>query len=238
MKKIFSLLLLLAFAAGTAMAQDAEAIVERYYKLSGMDKVDIGKATVAIDMDMDVPGMTLSMSSVMRLPDKMKIEMDMRGQKIIILVDGDRGVMEFPGMGRQNIPEEQLKEMKRQNDMLSSMKWDLELFSLTYKGTEQKDDKTFDIVEMSPKSTSELPIKHQAVYFDRETGLLDSATVTITTAQGDMTVNTLCSDYVRSGEILYPSKITASMRGMTTTINIRKMVVNCPVDDAVFEIGE
>lgn len=85
MKRIFTLFLTFALAA-TAYAQTAEEIVARMDEVMDKFNPDDGFAMV---MEMKIPLLGTFASAVKSRGDKMRMEMDVKGQKVITYIDGD-----------------------------------------------------------------------------------------------------------------------------------------------------
>lgn len=85
MKRISTLLLFLSLAV-TAFAQTAEEIVARMDEV--MEKYESSEG-IAMTMDMKIPLLGTFSSSVKSHGDKLRMEMDVKGEHMITYVDGD-----------------------------------------------------------------------------------------------------------------------------------------------------
>jgi len=85
MKRISALLLFLSLAV-TAFAQTAEEIVARMDEV--MEKYESSEG-IAMTMDMKIPLLGTFSSSVKSHGDKLRMEMDVKGEHMITYVDGD-----------------------------------------------------------------------------------------------------------------------------------------------------
>lgn len=237
MKKILVLIFSLLFTAGIAAAQDAEAIINRYYQITGLDKIDPANVSATTEMEINVNGQSIKMMCAVKLPSKLRIDMQMAGQPTTIVFNGDKGSVSVPGMPVQPIPAEQMGQFQQQANLLSSLKWNTEDYTLTLLDSEEKDGKICDVVKMVPKN-KEVPIQTQTLWFDRKSGLIDHTAVTVTTPQGDMEVTAVYKNYVKSGTFTYPSDIESQTGAMKTSIHISKYEIDVPIPDTLFIVAE
>lgn len=235
MKKLLTCAVLLAaIACMPAYGQDAATVLGRFYKLTGTDQTDLSKKNVKMDMKVKSMGMDMPVSIIVGVPDRMRIEMTAMGQKMVIVLNGDQGWMTVPGAGVQTLPQEQLAQMRKQNDVLSFMRWDNAYKDFRLLDPVTENGVTYDVVEGQPIAQGEMsgPI---TIRFNRATGLVDSFVVKVTMNGQPVEVETRLADYKKAGTLLYPSKIDASMGGNPVSSSvIESLVLDYPVLDAMF----
>ena len=216
-----------------AAAQDAQSVMDRYEKSSGFDKVDLQKSNVMTKMKVSAMGMEIP-CTVIIAPDRMRTEMKINGQNVLMIVAGDKGWMSMPGMGVQAIPQEQLAQMSGQYDVLSNLKWDRSGFEMTLLEPVRENGKEYQVVRAVPKK-GDSSEQQQDLYFDPATGL-----IAFVQAQADVngqkaTVRTGFTGYKTSGGVQYPSEIKTSMNGnVVSAVTIDSLVIDYPVTDEMF----
>lgn len=237
MKKTFFLtiaLVLLCGASFRAEAQDADAVLDRYGRVSGFDGVDLTKTAVMTRLKVSAMGLEIPCTSIVAPGDRMRAEMTVNGQKVELVVSDGKGWMSVPGAGVQPIPEQQLAQMSGQYDFVSSLKWNKDEYDLTLLPALEEKGKQYDGVRAVPKEPSE--IQYSDIYFDHLTGLLAFMDVPVEAAGQKVTVRTVFSQYKTSASgVKYPSQIKATMDGApVSTVLIEALEMDYPVTDEMF----
>lgn len=235
MKKLFFLTaaFLLAGILGQVSAQDAAAVVERYNKATGVAQVDASKSNTMMKMTVSNMGMKMPYSIIMANPThRMRMEMEANGQKILIVVSGEKGWMSIPGMGVQPLPAEQIKQFQGQVDLLSNLKWDAANFDFELLAPVTENGKKYDVIRAKAKNAS-VATKEQTVYFDNATGL--AAFVDAAPDATGQSVRVSLGNYKTTGKYKYPSEIKSLMGGKeVSAITIDALELDYPVTDAMF----
>ncbi len=123
MKRISTLILFLSLAV-TAFAQTAEEIVARMDEV--MEKYESSEG-IAMTMDMKIPLLGTFSSSVKSYGDKLRMEMDVKGEHMITYVDGDT---EWD----YNVKEKVIKIKKRDASKKSQEEENMKMFQSATEG--------------------------------------------------------------------------------------------------------
>lgn len=236
MKRIFLLtaMLLLTAVSNGIMAQDATSIIDRYYKISGFNEVDAPGANLKMEMTISTQGMEMPCSIIISPPNRMRMEMTMAGQKMLVVVNGDKGWMSVPGMGTQPIPADQIKQISQQNNPLQSMRWDAEEFDLTLLEPVTQEGVKYDVVKAKAKNANS-PVTEQILYFNNATGLVSFSDATISVGGQSMQTKTEFKEYKTIGKFQHPSELEVSMNGnVVSTVKIKSIEFDYPVTDEMF----
>ena len=234
MKKL--LFLVSAFALvgifGQVSAQSATSVIERYNKATGVGAVDVSKSNMMMKMTISNMGMTMPYTIVMANPThRMRMEMEANGQKILIVVSGEKGWMSMPGMGVQPLPAEQIKQFQGQVDLLSNVKWDEGSYGFELLPQVTENGKKYDVVRAKSKK-ADVSGKDQTIYFDHATGL---AAFIETEAAPGQNARVLFGNYKTAGKLKFPSELKTLMGGREiSTITIDALEFDYPVKDEMF----
>lgn len=226
---------LLCGASFQASAQEgAEAVLDRYERVSGFDRVDLGKTAVMTRLKISAMGMEIPCTSIVAPGDRIRVEMTVNGQKMEIVVADGKGWMSVPGAGVQPIPEQQLAQMSGQYDFVSSLKWNKDEYDFSLLPAFEENGKQYDCVRATPKKPSE--VEYSDIYFNHLTGLIAFMDVPVEAAGQKVTVRTVLSQYKTSESGLkYPSEVKATMNGTpVTTVIIEALETDYPVTDQMF----
>ena len=234
MKKLLFLVSVLAIAGifGQVSAQSAASVIDRYNKATGIGSADVSKSNMMMKMTISNMGMTMPYTIVMANPThRMRMEMEANGQKMLIVVSGDKGWMSIPGMGVQPLPAEQIKQFQGQVNLLSNMKWDTESFDFELLPQVTENGKKYDVVRAKSKK-ADASGNDQTVYFDNATGL--AAFVEAEAAPGQ-NARVLFGNYKTAGKLKYPSELKTLMGGKeASNITIDALEFDYPVKDEMF----
>lgn len=234
MKKLLFLVSALAVAGifDQISAQNAISVIERYNKATGVGSVDVSKSNMMMKMTISNMGMKMPYTIVMANPThRMRMEMEANGQKILIVVSGEKGWMSIPGMGVQPLPSEQIKQFQGQVDLLSNIKWDAGSFDFELLPQVTENGKKYDVVRAKSKK-GDVASKEQTLYFDNATGLV--AFVEAEAAPGQ-NAKILLGNYKTAGKLKYPSELKTLMGGKEASmITIDAIELDYPVKDEMF----
>lgn len=228
MRKIVVLTLLTLISLGS-YAQDGASIVAKYRAATKLEKALASSRSQMINTTIKAQGQEIPTVITLSTPgSKMRAEMTMMGQKIILVINGDKGWMVMPGMNKQVLPAEQVGKTFSQNDILESVNIDPAKMDLKFIGKEKVGEVEYQVVEANEKAKPEEKIK---LYFDPATSLL---AITKSKVQGmDVTMYTL--DYKNFGELLLPSVINVEAGGNTiSTVTINDIDLEYPVAEWMF----
>ncbi|MEI7897391.1 MAG: hypothetical protein WCJ26_10185 [bacterium] len=121
MKKSIAITIFLAsFVSFSGMTQELnlDEILSKYYQTMGIDKMKEWKTITAtgkfISQGMEIPG-----TSYMKRPDKIRFELEIQGNKMLRVFDGQAGWVVAPWSGTmdpQDMTPDEVKNMKEQTD--------------------------------------------------------------------------------------------------------------------------
>lgn len=230
MKKLILAAALVACSALTSYAQDAQTTIKRYMDATNLKALDNNNQSMMFDMTTSVEQggqkMLMPIKIIQENPgNKMRVEMEAMGQKVLLVINGKQGWMQTGGVVTP-LPEAQLSQMAGQNDVLSNMKWDASKFTFEYL-TEKDGVESIKITPLDPKKATEIITAN----FVKATGLLQSINMK---AQA-MDVKIDFTDYKAFGDIKLPTVLTTSMNDKAVaTMTITKFEVDFPTAAYMF----
>lgn len=241
MKRLFqwatALCLGLAVAVpATAQDNAAKAVIERYEQVTGLSKLtpaDMG--SLMIDVVTEMQGMTMPMKMVVKQPDKLKVDMEMGGQKMLMVAKDGKGWISVPGQSVQPMPEQTMEQLKEQMASITrNYMWNTEDFAYELAGEVKEGGKTLQGVHMVPKKPQP-GMENLIVYFDKASGLVDYFTMDIAQGGQAMSARMDFSDYKTFGQVKLPSKYKMMMGGAEMVkMEIKVMEYNYPAADELF----
>lgn len=231
MKKLLLSAALVLFGATATFAQDTETAMKRYLDATNIDALSGNRQSMMFDMTTKVvqggTDMSIETKIIQANPgNKMRIEMEMMGQKIIIVLNDKQGWMQTAGHV-QPLPEAQLAQLGGQNDILSNLKWDTEKYTFEYIGV--KDG--IESIKVTPKEPKTGMSNQIIVNFDQKTGLIES----LDTKIQDKDAKTVLADYKLFGDVRIPSVMTTLVDGKEVTkVIINSFELNYPTAEYMF----
>lgn len=231
MKKLLLSAALVLFGATATFAQDAETAMKRYLEVTNINALSGTQQSMMFDMTTKVvqggTDMSIETKIIQANPgNKMRIEMEMMGQKIIIVLNDKQGWMQTAGHV-QPLPDAQLAQLGGQNDILSNLKWDKEKYTFEYIGI--KDG--IESVKVTPKEPKTGMSNQIIVNFDQKTGLIES----LDTKIQDKDAKTVLADYKLFGDVRIPSVMTTLVDGKEVTkVIINSFELNYPTAEYMF----
>ena len=232
----FAALVMLSAPSGAA-AQSVDDIVAK--NLAAKGGVAAMKAVKAMRLTATVrptPEMEIPLTITTARPNKLKQEMSVQGQTIIMAFDGQSAWTINPMMGADTprvIEGPELDSLKMQADM------DGPLVDYKVKGT------TVELVgteTVNEKKTHKLKITRKEgqsseLYLDVETGLEVKAVNQVSRMGQSMTVESYFSNYRAEGDLTMAHTVLQKLPGgQEVTLTIEKVEVLPQVDDAVFKM--
>ncbi len=98
-------------------------------------------------------------------------------------------------------------------------------------GVEAVEGKPCYKVQMTPHTGSP-----SINFYDQQSGLLLKSVVTLKTAMGEITAESLPSDYRKAGSVLIPFKVIQKVAGQVITMTFTSMENNVPIPKGTFEL--
>lgn len=221
-----------------ATAQDnaAKAVIERYEQATGLSKlIPADMNSVMVEVVTDMQGLTIPMKMIVKQPDKLKVDMEMGGQKMLMVAKDGTGWISVAGQGVQPMPEQTMAQLKEQMASITrNYMWNTEDFAYELAGEVKEGGKTLQGVHMVPKKPQP-GMENLIVYFDKASGLVDYFTMDIAQGGKTMPARMDFSDYKTFGKVKLPSKYKMMMGGAEMVkMEIKAMEYNYPAADELF----
>jgi outer membrane lipoprotein-sorting protein len=119
MKKVTLLTFGLIMGSYILYGQELDEVLQQYFKTIGQDRL-ITVQTMTMKGKSVQMGMETPFTTIIKRPDKFRLEVDIQGQTMVQAFDGEKGWLVAPWTGTtdaQEIPAEQTRFMKWQADM-------------------------------------------------------------------------------------------------------------------------
>ena len=241
MKRLFQCAAVLCLGLAVtipASAQDnaAKAVIERYEQATGLSKLTPADMnSVMVDVVTEMQGMTMPMKMVVKQPDKLKVEMEMGGQKMLMTAKDGKGWISVPGQGVQPMPEQTMAQLREQMASITrNYMWNTEDFAYELAGEVKEGGKTLQGVHMVPKKPQPT-MENLIVYFDKANGLVDYFTMDVVQGGQAMPARMDFSEYKTFGLVKLPSKYKMKMGDVEMVkMEIKAMEYNYPAADELF----
>lgn len=201
----------------------AESVVEKYLEAIGGRKKLAKIQDVTMSMSTTMQGMTISIKSVNKAPNKMFIEVGSGGMVFSKQVfDGTKASMTSP-MGNQELSGKELEEMKNQAILNIELDYAKNGVKLELLGMEMVNEKECYVLQLTyPQGNKETE------FFDISSGLR----LKKSGSQGP----TEYKDYREVKGILFPFVIQQEMEGMSMKMNVESIELNTKPSDDIFKI--
>jgi outer membrane lipoprotein-sorting protein len=235
MKKLVIILALLV-PASFINAQSLEEIVKKYSAVMKTDQLANVK-TIKITAKMSAMGMEMPMTMYMKNPNKIRSVINMNGQEMITVYDGEKGYMINPMTGSTapvELTGEQLKRAQNnnvfQNDLLKYFKNG----QLTLEGDENVNGKPAFKLKANVEGGN--PIY---MFVDKDTYMLVKSSTKVDQMGQIMDIDTFMSDYTDNQGVVMPKKMSYSSSGAEMgAMTFDNIEVNIPMEDSLFQIKQ
>lgn len=227
----------LGLAVMPALAQNdaAQAVIDRYEKVTGQDKLTpADMASVWMVVDAEVQGMAMPMKMIVKAPNKLWVDMQVAGQKMLMVSDGDKGWVSIPGQGVQPMPKEMLVQIREQTNISQNYRWNRTDYDYKMAGEVKAGGVTYQGIQMLPKKP--LPqMTNMVVYFDKATGLVSFITMDVDQNGTTTSARVDATDYKTFGNLKLPTVYTVGVGGaQMMKMTIKELQYAYPVSDATF----
>ena len=233
MKKLF-LFTTCLFAAVIMNAQPLEEIVKNFTIANKYDQLK-DKKTIKITAKMSMQGMEMPMEIWMKNPNKIKTVLQVQGQEVIQVFDGEKGYSVNPMLTGSATPvemsPEEVKRTLRNNTFENTLENDLKGGRLTLLGE--------DAVNGKPVYKVKVAIDEETasnIFIDKTTWLLVKQIIDFTQGGTPMNSETYPSEYTETSGVIMPRKITTLISGMEMVITFTNVEVDVPVEDSIFKL--
>lgn len=220
----------------TAQDKAAKAVIDRYEAVTGLNKLtEASMNSMMLDATTVVMGMDMPMKMVVKQPDKLWVEMEMNGQKMLMVASDGKGWIRAAGQV-QPMPAETMDQMKEQMaNIAGNYRWNEKDFGFEMAGELKEGGKTYQGVHMVPKKTLPEKMENMIVYFDKESGLVDFLTMDVSQGGEMVSARMDFSDYKTFGPVRVSSKYKMKVGDTEVMrIEIKAMEYDYPAPDTLF----
>lgn len=220
MKKLLLFITLIAVSINFSQAQEVKDIIAKFNDVSKISTFDKEKfKNFSIQVDVQTQGQKMDMSVIKVGQEKMRFEISVMGQLIVMVLNGNDSFMIIPGQGIKDIPAGQVKEQTKQMDVIGNFVFDTKEHGYTLKSQEGD---CYVVEQFKTK----IPKKIIAtIYFNKTTGLIDK----IVSREKGFDVVTTLSQYKDFGGVQLPSVMSAKTNGEDVTMDIKGIDFDFPV---------
>jgi len=167
-------------------------------------------------------------------PDKTYTEFEFQG--IGKMLEGSNGKVAWSNSAMQgpHVKEGDEKETALLNGRFDAeVNWRNQYPKVETVGSETVEGKDCYKLVLTPKTGNAA-----TRYYDKQTGLLVKLVMAVKSAMGEVTVESVASDYRKEGDILSPHKMTNRMMGQEFVINIDKIEYNVDIPASKFDLPD
>jgi hypothetical protein len=211
----------------------AETLLDKFVEVTG-GKAAYEKNHNSVStgtMDFAAMGLKGTLTAYKAAPDKSYVEIDIAG--VGKVKEGSNGTVAWSLSAMQG---PHLKEGEEKTAALQLAKYDGDVkWRETFKtvettGVETVDGKECYRVVLTPKEGSP-----STRFYDKQSGLMFKAIMTAKTPMGDVTVESVVSDYRKEGDILVAHKMTQKTMGQEFSLALETMKYNVDIPKDRFD---
>jgi hypothetical protein len=232
--------LLLAVGGANLRAADelpkGETILDKYVVVTGgkaaYDKIH--SEVTSGTMEMGAMGMKAKMTTYQAEPALTYTEVTIEG--IGKIQDGFDGKVAW-GLSAMQGPRikqgEERTDAIREAQMHNDVRWRDTFKTAETVGVEAVDGKDCYKVVVTPKEGSP-----QTRYYDKQSNLLVKVTRTVKSPMGELTAETMLTDYRKEGDIMMPHKMTSKVAGQEIKMTVDSVQYNVEIPKDRFDLPE
>jgi len=234
MRKIILPLFLLIASLSGAQAQNLESILEAHYKAASMEKMQKIETIITTGKNMySMAGIESGFTMYQARPNKLRIEAEVQGSKLIQTYNGEKGWMYAPAMGIS-----QAKELSEQEleTIINQAEFENPLWNYSEKGN------TIELLGASEDGSADhLKLTNEKgdilnFYISKETHLITTIKSTQLMGGSDQEIEINMKDYKNVKGIPVSHFISTKLGGqMVYTITIEKVEYNQDIEPELFE---
>lgn len=244
MKKLTALFVLLFIAVTfSAKADKIDDIIAKNIKAHGGEKAMKEMKSSYVEMEMNMMGMAMPMKSWMKGTDKMRVEVSVMGQNTITVQNGKKMWVKAGGKTKELTPEEMAAQETQNltsNPVANNILLDYKAngFVANYKGTENIEGKTCDVIELVQDTTLTM-----YWYIDQATGLEAQYSIKMPKMEEGAEeggfpmpekIDIVVKEFMTVDGIVIAKTYEMNI-GMIMTVTVKKAEFNKPIDDKLFE---
>lgn len=233
-KSIITFIITFLVASVTGLhAQTLNEVLDKHFETIGQDKL-VKVKTYSVKATVNQMGMELPMVMQMKRPNKFRMEMDMQGQKMIQVYDGQKGWFIAPWIS----PEPQEMEGAQLQQALDQADIDGELFNYEEKGhkaelvgIEQQDGIDVYNIKLTTKNGD---VKNY--YIDARKYVIVKAKAKVNTMGQEVKIVQRMSDYKNIDGILMATTIESETPMGSGKVVMNEIKFNQEISDDIFKL--
>lgn len=232
--RILLVALSISFLTLSSFAQDLDKILDAHFKASAQEKMQKVETIITSGKNIySLAGIESTFIMYQTRPNKLRIEGEFQGSKVIQTYNGQVGWMYAPAMGITEPKEMNGQELE---SILSQSEFENPLWNYEEKGSSLElvgtpDDGSVDHLRLTTKDGDELNM-----FVDRKSHLITSIKSLQTMGGSETEIEVSLEDYKTVKGIPVAQKYITKMSGeVVTTIDIENVEYNKEIDPALFE---
>jgi hypothetical protein len=235
MRKILALFFVSFLALGTSNAQEMKLddVLNSYFKAAGLEKMMSWTSYVATGKSV-AGGMEFPFTMIRKRPNKIRIEAEVQGNKMIQAFDGEKGWSVIPWSGSsepKDMTPDEIKSMKDEAEMEGTLyNWKEKGHQAELIGKEDVEGSSAYKIKLVKSNGNE------SMYFiDAENFMLIKISAKVKVQGNEIESETYLTDYKDVNGVMTSCSLATKMKGQTISqIVIEKNEVNVPVEDSIF----
>jgi outer membrane lipoprotein-sorting protein len=233
MRTLLLTIFCLILATFPASAQELAPILEAHYKAAAQEKMQKVETIITNGKnEYSMAGFESAFQIFQSRPNKLRIEGDYQGAKVVQTFDGNTGWKYAPAMG---IPEPVEIRGQELETLLSQIKFENPLWNYRDQGASIKivpqEDKTTDHLELTTAGGDK-----QHFFIDRESHLIKTVKASRAMGGSETEIEVLMEDYKSVKGIPLAHRVVTKMNGqVVNTLHIEHVELNKKIDQALFE---
>lgn len=230
--KIILLTIMAAFI-GQISAQDLQEVLDSHFEAINQEAVSNIKTIHMIGKSGRM-GQSFNFELWQVRPGKSRMEVDIQGQKMIQVYDGEKGYIVAPWTGSieaQEVGETEAQQMAEQADMDGELwNWEEKGSQLTLEGTEDFEGTEVILLKLINKEGNE-----KIFYLDADSFLMIKMTAKIQMQGAEVLSESFFSNYDEVDGMVMPFYIENRMNGqVANSVTIESMEFDKKIDDKMF----
>ena len=234
MRKLILPLFILFASFSLAQEQDLESILEAHYKAASMEKMQKIETIITTGKNMySMAGIESGFIMYQARPNKLRIEAEVQGSKLIQTYNGEKGWMYAPAMGisqAKELSEQELETILNQAEFENPL-WNYEEKGNTIELMGASEDGSADHLKLTNEKGDILNF-----YISKESHLITTIKSTQLMGGSDQEIEVNMKDYKNVKGIPVSHYISTKLGGqMVYTITFEKVEYNQDIEPELFE---
>lgn len=228
----FGFAFFLLTGAQKVVAQNLQQVLDKHFEAVGQDKL-LGKEVQLFEMTVEQMGMKIPMSMTLKRPNKFRMEMEVQGQKMIQVYNGEQGWMIAPWIGQ--MPQELTGP--ELNQAMEQANFDGELYNHADNGYEASLIGKVN-VDGNPMYNVQLTGSDASVknyFIDANDYLVKRIKSNIKSQGQTVETEVNITDYKEIDGIVVPARMETKNPMGNASITFEEITFDEKVDDSVFE---